>query len=198
MRTYIVAANARHADYWKHIHGISRNDPNYVYVSNPERLYGLSPQNSRFIFYETAHEHPQYYRIEEQIRIIESIRGIKPVVIATETENPMNRFREILDRFIKLEPARFYSLVTGIVGLLVILGVKIIPGLPDAILAVWIPLQVILQAVLIRPAVTANARVAVSVPDPINNPQVVEAGEAITTASNREIIAAAESSGPNA
>jgi len=100
--------------------------------------------------------------------------------------------KEILNRFITLEPTKFRSVIAGAIGLLVILGVKIIPGIDDAILNFWIPLQVVIQAILIRPAVTANARVVVEAPDPISEPSVVAPGEATTTASDAKVLAAAK------
>lgn len=106
-------------------------------------------------------------------------------------ENPNGFFQKLMT----LDPAIWRSLIVAVIGLLGAFGIITIPGLPDLLLAVWIPLQAILQGLFIKPSVTANARVVVLAPDPVNNPQIVEAGEAVTTATPREIIAAAESSG---
>lgn len=98
-----------------------------------------------------------------------------------------------LQRLMRLEPTVWRSLLVGLLGLLLDLGVVLSPTLPDTILAVIIPLQAIVQAIFIRPAVTANARVAVYMPDPEERPTVVRSGEAdASAASDRLILAAAK------
>jgi hypothetical protein len=94
-------------------------------------------------------------------------------------------------RLVNLEPAVLRGLITGLVGLLGALGILLSPDLPDTILGVWVPLAAIIQALATRPAVTANARVVVEVPDPVGQPGRVVAGEAVTTASTQQILRAA-------
>ena len=98
-------------------------------------------------------------------------------------------------KLVHLEPTLLRGVFTGAIGLAGTLGVFIIPGLPDQILGFWVPLMAILQVILTRPAVTANARVLALVPDPVNAPQVVAAGEATTTASLKDITRAVQESG---
>lgn len=94
-------------------------------------------------------------------------------------------------KLIKLDPAVFRGLIVAMAALLASVGVAISPGVPDAVIGFFVVLVPIVQALWTRPAVTANARVAVLVPDPVNNPQIIEAGAAITTAPDAEIITAA-------
>ena len=94
-------------------------------------------------------------------------------------------------RLIHLDPAVFRGAVVAVVALLGAVGIRLSPAVPDALIAVWVPLAAMVQAVWTRPAVTANARVVVLAPDPVGNPRVVAAGEAVTLASNVAIIDAA-------
>jgi len=95
-------------------------------------------------------------------------------------------------RLIHLEPTILRGTITGIVGLAGALGILLAPGLPDTILGVWVPLMAVVQVLLTRPAVTANARVVVEAPDPIGEPATVQPGEATTGASIADILAAAK------
>jgi hypothetical protein len=94
-------------------------------------------------------------------------------------------------RLTKLDPAVFRGLIVSVVALLASVGVAISPGVPDALIAFIVVVVPLAQALWTRPAVTPNARVSVYLPDPVNEPQVVEAGEAVTTASDSAIIEAA-------
>lgn len=94
-------------------------------------------------------------------------------------------------RLVTLDPVVFRTAIVGIVTLLADLGVVISPSLPDAIVGLITTVGAIVTAVWARNGVTPNAKVAVIVPDPVNNPHIVEAGEAIATAPNKEIIEAA-------
>lgn len=98
---------------------------------------------------------------------------------------------ERLERLMKLEPTVWRSLLVGLVGLLLDLGIVLAPGLPDSILGVLLPVQAIVQAILIRPAVTANARVAVYMPDPEDRPTLVKSGEADASGARDALILAA-------
>lgn len=113
----------------------------------------------------------------------------------TRLNSPAPKERTMQDtlwwRLVHLEPAVLRGAITGLVGLAGALGILLSPDLPDTILGVWVPLAAIVQALATRPAVTANARVVVETPDPINNPGTVVAGEAVTTATNKQILDAA-------
>ena len=95
-------------------------------------------------------------------------------------------------RLVHLEPTVLRGAVTGLVGLAAALGILIAPGLPDAILGALVPTLALAQLLWTRPGVTANARVVVEAPDPVNSPGLVVPGEATTTASNSQIVDAAK------
>lgn len=90
-----------------------------------------------------------------------------------------------------LEPTLVRGVLTGLFGLAGALGILLVPGLPDAILGAWVPSMAVVQILVTRPAVTANARVVVLAPDPVEHPRLVVAGEAVTRASDAAILDAA-------
>lgn len=96
-------------------------------------------------------------------------------------------------RLVHLEPAVWRGAVVAVVALVGAFGIVVAPAIPDALLAAWVPLAAIVQALWTRPAVTANARVVVEAPDPVNRPGRVVAGDAVTGASDALILAAARS-----
>lgn len=98
-------------------------------------------------------------------------------------------------RLVHLNPALIRGIVMAAVLLAASLGILISPGLPDTLIGFIATALAIVQALWTRSAVTANARVAVSVPDPINFPNVVAAGDATTSATPKDIIDAARASG---
>lgn len=95
-------------------------------------------------------------------------------------------------RLVHLEPTVLRGVLTGLLGLAGALGILISPGLPDQILGVWVPLMALVQLLWTRPGVTANARVVVALPDPVDAPGTVVPGEATTTATTGQIIDAAK------
>lgn len=106
----------------------------------------------------------------------------------------MEQEDSFLYRLSKLDPAVFRGIIVGIVTILADVGVVIAPGIPDALVGVITAVAVISQALWTRNGVTPNAKVAVMVPDPYNEPHIVAPGEAVTTATPKEIVAAAEAS----
>jgi len=94
-------------------------------------------------------------------------------------------------RLVHLEPTVLRGAITGVIGLAGALGILLSPDLPDTILGVWVPASAIIQALVTRPAVTANARVVVEAPNPITEPRTVVAGEAVTKATTSDILDAA-------
>jgi hypothetical protein len=100
-----------------------------------------------------------------------------------------------MNRLAMLEPAVLRGVIIAIIWVLTSFGIAISPQVPDSLIALSAALLALIQALWTRPSVTANARVAVLVPDPINAPEVVTAGAAVTTASNADIIQAAQSAG---
>jgi len=181
--TYVMAENYLHFVYYCNQCGIRPNRDNHKYVGSPSDLWGVDPNYSRFITYETFPRHPQYSSIRRELRVVLS-KG--------RTQMPNDNFWY---RLINLDPALFRGLVVAVVALLATLGVTIAPGVPDQVIAIVWLLSAIIQALWTRGGVTPNAKVAVSVPDPINEPEKVEAGGAVTTAPNHEIIAAATTQG---
>lgn len=82
-------------------------------------------------------------------------------------------------KLVNLQPATWRGIVTAVVVLLAAAGVKVAPEVPDAVFLVVVSLLPIAQGLWTRSAVTPNAKVAVSVPDPVNEPGVVAAGQAV-------------------
>lgn len=82
-------------------------------------------------------------------------------------------------RLVNLNPVIWRGIISAIIGILIALGVKFSPDLPDRILVALPFVLALLQGVWSRASVTANAKVAVVVPDPINAPKEIEAGEAV-------------------
>jgi hypothetical protein len=132
-------------------------------------------------------EHPQAKELDQQVRLakLASTSIIeKEITMVPENDN-------FWYKLTKLDPAVYRGLIVSVVALLASIGVAISPGVPDALIAFIVVVVPVVQALWTRPAVTANARVAVLVPDPVNNPQIIEAGEAIATAPDAEIVEAA-------
>jgi len=98
-------------------------------------------------------------------------------------------------RIVNLNPVLLRGALVALVTLLGAVGILVAPGIPDALVGLLAGAAAIVQAVWTRPSVTPNARVVVRAPEPITEPGVVEAGEAITSAPNAEILAAARSGG---
>lgn len=94
-------------------------------------------------------------------------------------------------RILHLEPAMWRGVVVAVLALLASFGVYVRPELPDALVLAIVAVSALLQAVWTKPAVTANARVVVWAPDPVGQPTNVQPGEAVTHASDRKIIDAA-------
>lgn len=81
-------------------------------------------------------------------------------------------------KLVNLQPATWRGIVTAVVALAVAVGFKVAPEVPDAVFLVILAVLPVIQGVWTRKGVTPNAKVAVVVPDPINAPNTVEAGEA--------------------
>lgn len=190
---YVMAANYRHFSYWCHSNGIFNFNEHVTYVARPETLWGVIGEESQFIFYETWRQHPQAAAIYTEYQIAMNRPKYVPVYVRSKTVEPTpipnNSFWYKLT---KLEPAVYRGLIISIVALLASVGVAISPGVPDALIGFILVVVPIVQALWTRPAVTANARVSVYLPDPQNEPDYVRAGEAVTTATNAEIVEAAK------
>jgi hypothetical protein len=70
-RIYVLTANRQHFVVWCKENGYSPRDRNIVYVSGPEILLGVDKENAQFFMYH-AYKHPQYFRILQEVKIIET------------------------------------------------------------------------------------------------------------------------------
>jgi hypothetical protein len=102
----------------------------------------------------------------------------------------------ILWRLVNLNPAVYRGLVVAVFSVLAAVGIKVSPEIPDVSLVVLLAVLPLLQAGWTKGAVTPNAKVAVVVPDPINEPNKVRAGQAEVNAPDAEVIKAAQLKGP--
>lgn len=187
-RKYVLAKNYVHFRAWCRQNDISPVSAYVRYASSPDVIHGLDGNDVDFIYYETWMEHPQARELDQAVRTVKTLTNNKEQDMQP-TPIPDNSFWYKLT---KLEPAVYRGLIVAIVALLASIGVAIAPGLPDAVIGFILVLLPIVQALWTRPAVTANARVAVYLPDPQNEPNYVKAGEATTTATNADILEAAK------
>lgn len=97
-------------------------------------------------------------------------------------------------RLTHLDPAVYKAVVVAVVGLLVALGIKVAPGVPDQVILLVVALAAVVQGLWTRKGVTPNAKVVAYLPDPFV-PHAIEAGEAATTASDAAILEAAKTAG---
>jgi hypothetical protein len=195
---YIFAANYQHAIYCAKQNGLylSNVTRNVHYINHEEQLLGISKnENIEFIFFVTFRQHPRYPQISERVRILEHISDSK-MPIYREEEHKME---EPTDTFwwklVHLDPTLIRGLVMATILLLSSIGILVSPEVPNSLIGFIATVLAIVQALWTRPAVTPNAKVAVVVPDPVNAPEVVEAGNATTTATTKDIIEAARASG---
>jgi hypothetical protein len=94
-------------------------------------------------------------------------------------------------RIVHLEPALWRGVVMAVVALLAASGIVVSPAIPDTTVLLLVAVVAIVQAVWTRPAVVPNAKVVVLAPDPIADPATVQPGEAVTRASNADVLDAA-------
>lgn len=99
-------------------------------------------------------------------------------------------------KLINLDPALVRGVVIAVVALLGTFGILVSDQLSDNLVALLLAILAIVQAVWTKRAVTPNAKVVVRAPDPVNAPDVVAPGEAVTTATSNDIVEAARTSGP--
>jgi hypothetical protein len=196
MKYYIFAANYQHALNCARQHDLNPKD--ITYVNHEERLFGiLKNEGIEFIFYETFSQHPRYHEIEAQILLIESLSdSFMQSYMYNKKELKMGEPTDTFWwRLVHLNPTLIRGVVVSLVLLISSFGILISPEVPNSLIGFIAAILAMVQALWTRPAVTANARVAVYVPDPINAPGVVEAGNATTTATPKDIIDAARASG---
>jgi hypothetical protein len=93
-------------------------------------------------------------------------------------------------RLVNLEPVLWKTIILTIVAVLGSVGILVNDDLANNLVILWTTLMSIIQLVWVRGSVTANARVAVLVPDPAD-PSAVAPGAAFTSAPSTEIVQAA-------
>lgn len=98
-------------------------------------------------------------------------------------------------RLANLNPAVLRGLIVSVIAVLAAYGIKVSPDASDSLILLVLALGPVVQALWTRGAVTPNAKVAVSVPDPVGAPNEVEAGEAIVVASAETVLDAAMRTG---
>lgn len=185
---FILAKNYQHFNYFCNSVKLNPRLSNVHYLSQPDQLWGRYYGDCIFLFYETWQEHPNSQALYHDIQVMELMSKPVPISVRRPVVNPNDNFWY---RLTKLDPAVFRGLIVAIVALLASVGVAISPGVPDALIGFIWAVSALVQAAWTRQAVTANAKVAVVVPDPVNNPQIIEAGEAIATAPPAAIVEAA-------
>lgn len=185
-RIYVLAASYQHFRYWCRKNDVKPGSARYV--AGPEMLMGIDARHIDFVYYETWIDHPRAQELDMLVRMAKRVAAsYKEQAMESEYDNDNFWYR-----LTKLDPALYRGLIVATVTLLASIGVIVAPGIPDALIAFVAIIIPIIQALWTRSAVTANARVAVVVPDPVFAPDEVEPGEAVTTAPNSEIISAAK------
>lgn len=113
----------------------------------------------------------------------------------TDESPPTDERDTFLWRLVHLEPVVLRGIIVSLVLLLASVGIVVSPQIPDQLVVFLASVGALYQALWTRPAVTANAKVVVAAPDPVDRPNVVAAGEATTTAHNTAIVDAARRAG---
>jgi hypothetical protein len=90
-----------------------------------------------------------------------------------------------------LNPARWITLVVAVAALLSAFGFTLSGEQTQALTGLIVALTAIVQGVWTESKTTANKKVVVKAPDPVDNPNVVVPGDAVTTAKPGEILDAA-------
>jgi len=97
-------------------------------------------------------------------------------------------------RLVHLDPALWRGLIVAVVFVLAAFGIAVSPDIPDSVIGLVGAVLAVLQALWTKPAVTPNAKVVTFLEDPAK-PRIISAGDAVTTASDTAIVAAARQSG---
>lgn len=91
------------------------------------------------------------------------------------TENP-----SWLERIAALDPAIVRGVIVTVVGIIVAVTGKVIDNSTVELISTCVlAILGLLAAILIRPAVTPNAKVLAFKPDPVDAPLVIQPGEAV-------------------
>lgn len=98
-------------------------------------------------------------------------------------------------RLVHLDPAVYRGFIVATAALLVGLGLTFGADLPENLVVFIGAIFALAQGLWTRGAVVANDKVLAYLPDPVNMPNAVAAGVAITGASNEKIVEAARVQG---
>lgn len=98
-------------------------------------------------------------------------------------------------KLVHLNPTLYRGLLVAVAGVLAYLGIGFTVGFQDSIFALIVSAVAIIQALWTKGAVTANKKVVVFKPDPVDAPHVLASGEAISYDRTGVADAAGEASG---
>jgi hypothetical protein len=104
-------------------------------------------------------------------------------------------------KLVHLNPTLYRGLIIAIAGVLAYLGIGFAVGFQDSIFTLVISVVAIVQALWTKSAVTANQKVVVYKPDPVESPNVLASGQSISydeaavahTAAHNDALVVAES-----
>lgn len=97
-------------------------------------------------------------------------------------------------RLVHLDPAIYRALIMAIIWVLASFGVAVSDKIPNSVIVLVGAVFALVQALWTKGAVTPNAKVVSYLPDPAK-PREIEAGDAVTTASDSNILEAARADG---
>lgn len=121
-----------------------------------------------------ANRHVDVGKLVEGLRALES--DIQDFEATDVPENP-----GFLWRLVHLNPALYRGFVVAAVMIAGAFGLAVSDNLVNAIVLGLTAVAAIVQAIWTRSSVTANKKVVVMKPDPINRPRLVIAGQAVST-----------------
>jgi hypothetical protein len=98
-------------------------------------------------------------------------------------------------KLIHLNPALWRALIVAVAGILAYLGIGFAVGFQDSVFGLIVAVIAIVQGVWTKGAVTANKKVVVYKPDPVESPDVLAAGPAVSYDRNAVVNAASDKSG---
>lgn len=98
-------------------------------------------------------------------------------------------------RLVHLNPVIWKGVIVAVIAALAAFGVHLSPAIPDALDGLIAAVAVLAQTLWVRPSVTPNAQVVALLPDPVNAPGAIVAGDAVTTAPDHAVVAAAREAG---
>lgn len=98
-------------------------------------------------------------------------------------------------KLVHLNPALWRALIVAIAGVLAYLGIGFAVGFQDSIFGLIVAIIAIVQGVWTKGSVTANQKVVVYKPDPVESPHALAAGPAVSYDRDAVYSAAMDKSG---